>query len=444
MRGGDLINTPGYYYAIAYWGALVLYSLFLKRKGSRALCWGIRAAFFFLLLIWMLFTDGVSQAMFLPCMAVNLLLIYCFLYLTCELDTVRTCYYSARAFILGEFTASFGWQMYYYATQWRPEWKSPAVSAAFIIVIYGAVLVAAYYIEHIFARETAEISITKKELLSVIVIVAIVFAVSNISYLYANTPFSSAFSFEVFIIRTLADLGGVAILYAFHIQLVRLQNRFEAKTLQNMLDMQYTNYQISEKSMEMVNQKYHDLKHQIAILRAGAVSNSEVVRHLDKMEQEIKSYEAQNKTGNKVLDTMLTSKSLYCQNHGIQLSCVADGAALDFMDLMDLSALFGNILDNAIENTEKVSDPKKRLIHLAVTVQKGFLRIRSENYFEGTVEMKNGLPVTTKKEKAYHGYGIKSIQSIAKKYGGSATINVKDHWFELRILFPLEKSGINN
>lgn len=47
------------------------------------------------------------------------------------------------------------------------------------------------------------------------------------------------------------------------------------------------------------------------------------------MEQEIRSYEAQNKTGNEVLDTILTSKSLYCQQHGITLTCVADGAALD-------------------------------------------------------------------------------------------------------------------
>lgn len=441
MRGGELINTPGYYYAIAYWGALVLYSLFLRRKGGKVLCWGIRAAFLPALLLWMTFTDGVPQAMFLPCMAVNVCLIFCFLYLTCDLELVKAGYYCARAFILGEFAASLGWQMYYYSVQWSPGLENPIGNGVFILVSYGIVFAVAYYVEHTFAKEDVEISLTKKELLSVVIIVAIVFMVSNISYLYIQTPFSSTFSFEVFIIRTLADLGGTAILYAYHIQLVRLQSRFEARNLQNILDMQYTNYQMSEKSMELVNQKYHDLKHQIAILKAGAISNSEVVSSLNEMEQEIKSYEAQNKTGNKVLDTILTGKSLYCQKHGIQLSCVADGAALDFMDLMDLSAMFGNILDNAIENTEKVGDENKRLIHLTVAVQKGFLRIRAENYFEGEVKLKNGVPVTTKKEKGYHGYGIKSIQSIARKYGGSVTIEVREHWFELRILFPLEKNG---
>ena len=57
---------------------------------------------------------------------------------------------------------------------------------------------------------------------------------------------------------------------------------------------------------------------------------------LDQMESEIQSYEALNITGNKVLDTVLTSKSLHCQSQGIQMTCVADGGALNFMSAMDM------------------------------------------------------------------------------------------------------------
>lgn len=42
---------------------------------------------------------------------------------------------------------------------------------------------------------------------------------------------------------------------------------------------------------------------------------------------------------------MLTSKSLYCAQYGISLTCVADGALLDFIEVMDLSAVFGNALE---------------------------------------------------------------------------------------------------
>lgn len=49
---------------------------------------------------------------------------------------------------------------------------------------------------------------------------------------------------------------------------------------------------------------------------------------------------------------------------------MADGTALDFMDVMDISNLFGNALDNAIESTDKITDPERRLIHLSVARQR--------------------------------------------------------------------------
>ena len=101
-----------------------------------------------------------------------------------------------------------------------------------------------------------------------------------------------------------------------------------------------------------MNRKYHDLKHQIALLRSQG--NEERNGVLDQMESEIQSYEALNVTGNKVLDTVLTSKSLHCQSQGIQMTCVADGHALDFLSAMDISSLFGNALDNAIESVGKI------------------------------------------------------------------------------------------
>ena len=138
----------------------------------------------------------------------------------------------------------------------------------------------------------------------------------------------------------------------------------------------------------------------------------------------------------KVLDTVLTGKSLTCSTKNIQLTCVADGAALDFMDVMDVSNLFGNALDNAIESVDKIADPERRLIHLSVARQKGFAAIRIENCYDGELHFANGLPITTKKDVGYHGFGVKSIQNTAAKYGGTATITTHDGWFELRVLIP--------
>ena len=147
----------------------------------------------------------------------------------------------------------------------------------------------------------------------------------------------------------------MAILYAYHLQLCQFHALREVNALQNVLDLQYASYQRSQESIDMVNRKYHDLKHQIAAPPAepDAAKRS---AYLDGMEEEIRDYEAQNKTGNSVLDTVLTGKSLYCARHGIELTCVADGRRLGFMEDADIYALFGNILDNAIEAVEQLED----------------------------------------------------------------------------------------
>ena len=432
MNGMTFVNTPGYYYSIAYFLAAFLVNRTNKQrdgvKGWKR--WIIHIVFFGGIVGFMELTDGVRQMLFIPCMMVSISMLLFYIYLCCDFGLKDAGYYCARAFICGEFAASLCWQIYFYDIKWF-GWKWLE-----LLGVYVSVFGVLYFLEMYLKEETEENSVNSRELITVIIITAAVFVVSNISYLDQGTLFSSRFAGEMFTIRTLVDLSGMAVLYAYHIQMRELQMKFEVDTLQNILEMQYKNYQLSQESIEIVNQKYHDLKHQITLLKAEANSEKST-QYLEQMEKEIKSYEAQNKTGNKVLDAVLTSKSLYCQNKGIVFTCVADGTLLNFMAEMDISALFGNILDNAIEGAEKIPEKEKRLIHLSVAEQKSFLRIRVENYCEEKIVFKNGIPQTTKKDKRFHGFGMKSIQSTVKKYGGSVTAGVRDNWFELRILIPL-------
>jgi len=113
---------------------------------------------------------------------------------------------------------------------------------------------------------------------------------------------------------------------------------------------------------------------------------------------------------------------------------------------MDISTLFGNMLDNAIESVSRIEHKERRLIHLNVSKQKNFLLIRMENCYDTQPDFEHGIPSTTKKDKKLHGYGLKSIQSTVKKYDGSVTIQAENGWFEIRILIPLkneERSEIN-
>ncbi|MDO4306627.1 MAG: ATP-binding protein [Eubacteriales bacterium] len=437
MNTADVLNTPGYYYAIAYW-----FSIFVtvSTNKKRMTGWKLTAAngvCNLLLLAFMTLTDGIRQLLFIPSMAVIIGLIVLSIYICCDFTLREASYYCVKAFINGEFAASLCWQVYYHFARnlftehvqiWR--WTE-------MILVYVLIFGCLYFFEKYLHKDVEELHITERELLVVIVIAAAVFGVSNMSYLDQNGLFSGRMAMDIYIIRTLVDMSGMAVLYAYHIQVKEVQMRFEKDTLQNIMEMQYKTYQLSQESIDIVNQKYHDLKHQIAILKAET-DTEKSTGYLEQMEREIKIYETQNKTGNKVLDAVLTSKSLYCQNHGIELKFMVDGKLLFFMEDMDISALFGNMLDNAIESAQKQKDENKRLVGLYISKEKQFLRIRTENYCDEKIKFKNGMPITTKKDKHLHGYGMKSMQKTVEKYGGSVVAGQKNNWFELKILIPLE------
>ena len=434
MNTAEVLNTPGYYYAIAYALSVFVITCTNERKIGRWKLAVVSCAQFALLLFFMTVTDGVRQELFVPSMLLIVLLLLGYIYICNDFSLREAGFYFVKAFINGEFAASLCWQIYYYLRYVRGI-QGELLKWVELILVYAVIFTILALMELNLKKDLEELHITRRELLVVIIIAASVFAMSNLSYLDQNGLFSGTFVMDIFIIRTLVDLSGIAVLYAYHVQVKEIQIRFEKDTLHNIMEMQYKNYQLSKENIDMVNQKYHDLKHQINLLKTQAYVGKST-SYLEKMEREIRVYETQNKTGNQILDAVLTNKAMICQNKEIELKFIVDGGALSFMEDMDVSALFGNMLDNAIESAEKQQEKQKRLIWLYVTKEKQFVRIRTENYCDEKVRFKNRMPVTTKKDRRLHGYGMKSIKSTVEKYHGSVVAAQENNWFELKILLP--------
>lgn len=427
-------DIPRIYTAIAEWMACMLFILPVKKRFDNAKTGALMAVFLIVQSVFLMITGSVKIYFWIPCMIIAVLLMIGFIYGCCEISLRDAGYFGMIAFVAAEFMASIEWQVVCFF--WDGTVPAVAIQGVVLAAIYGCVAVILYKMLHMHLPKDGKMGISIKEYISGLVIAIAVFAVSNISFLTENTPFSGRYSFEIGNIRTLVDLGGIAILYAHLIQCCELRVRKELEAVQNVLQNQYVQYKQSRESIELINYKYHDLKHQIAVLRSEEDPKKRE-EFLNRMEEEIRQYEAQNKTGNKVLDTVLTTKSLYCAKHGITFTCVADGTLLDFMDVMDICSIFGNALDNAIECEVKIPEKEKRLIHVTVSKQKQFLILRFENYCEETLQYQEGTPVTIKKEKEFHGYGLKSIQYTVNKYEGAVSVNLEDNWFELKVLIPI-------
>lgn len=193
-------------------------------------------------------------------------------------------------------------------------------------------------------------------------------------------------------------------------------------------------YEMSKETIDIINQKCHDLKHQVAALRTTMDSELQH-KAIDEIEDSVMIYDSMLKTGNNILDTVLTEKSLICKQKQIVMTCIADGHILCFMDTIDLYTLFGNALDNAIEAVQ-ILPVDERAISLLVHEKAGLIFIQVENRYAGTIKMKNGLPQTQKNDKSYHGFGLQSIIRITEKYKGFVTIETEGQIFLLRLTIP--------
>jgi hypothetical protein len=438
-------HIPRFHTALAEWAACFILILFLKKrfKGWKLVL--IIIAFFFVQTAWHLLADKFPLSFWIPGMMFAAFFMAVFIHFTCDIKPLATFYWGINAFLMAEFAASFEWQISFYITSFikMKPLTQKIIEYVIMLLIYAAVFFVNYLLESRYMKNKTILDVRMRDLLTIFGIAISVFTISNLSFITQNTPFSGRYAVEIFYIRTLVDLIGLVLSYSQREQKLWMHAKTEISALQNVLNRHYDQYRLSKETIEMINRTYHDLKHQIAIIRAEKEPEKRAA-YLDQLESGIKYYEAQNKTGNAVLDVILTSKNITCIDNKIHLSCVADGKLLDFMDVLDICSIFGNALENAIEGVKNIKDEEKRLIKLVVYSKNDFLIINFGNYYESALKFENGALITTKKDQNLHGYGIKSIKMAAEKYSGTVNISTNDNWFNLSILIPIGKTANND
>lgn len=429
MIGNAIPDIPRIYTALAECISCVTVVLLIKPKISKPKFVLYTALYLALLIAFMELTANVILLLWMPCMIVAFLLMSAFISICVKASFYRSIYYAVLAFSAAELIASFEWQIINYVDVESLHW---AFEIFVLFSVYAVLSILQYKIFKPKMSVLRSLNISFGDWITALSIATIVFALSNLRFV---TDDVIQYSKEIANVRTLIDMVGVATLHAHCVSLCNNEVVRELDAVHQTLETQYQQYKQSRESIDLINMKYHDLKHQIQYLKneQDAEKRNEF---LNKLENDIKSFELQNKTGNAVLDTILTSKSLYCYKHGITMTIVADGKLLDFMNVVDICSIFGNALDNAIESVLRISDKEKRLIHVTVSNVNDFVMIRIENYFEGELMTDGKEYLTTKNDKKIHGYGIKSIKYTADKYDGAVYINTEDNWFDIKIAIP--------
>ena len=419
-----LPDIPRLYTALAEVLAVLVYAQAAPPRAAKPMTCAVTAGWAAVLGVFLQLTGSVPLAWWLPCMVAAIAWLYLYLWGTREMNLLEAGYSCARAFILAELAASVEWQLH--CVLWPQQGATAPLSLLLLATVYAAVYGFLYWFERRHTTPT-RLSITPAATLMAVVMALTAFAVSNLSFVSDGEV-----TMSVFYIRTLVDFAGVLILTVQHEQLREAALHSELAAMDNVLHRQYEQYKQGKENIRLINRRYHELKMQIAAIRAER-DQAKQDAALAEMEGGIRKYEAENKTGNPVLDTLLTAKTLYCQQHGISLTCVADGTLLNFLTTGEICTVVGTALDNATESVLTEPDPEKRLIRVAIYAQNGFVMLRFENYCADPVELgPDGLPARSN----HGGYDLKSVRAAAEAHGGTLTLHWENEWFTVRILLP--------
>ena len=222
--------------------------------------------------------------------------------------------------------------------------------------------------------------------------------------------------------------------YAALLMIAELDSfRHENRTMHDFISNKMRYYEMSHEGIVSLQTKCHDLKHQIRAIRSEA-GKAKFDEYLNELEDSINEYSTVVECGNPTIDIVLTEKNILCYSNQVKFSYMIDGSLFSFLTEREIYSLFGNALDNALEAVTKIDVPERRMITLKSSARGGLAVLQVENTYAGDMSLADDmLPHTTKKGSG-HGFGLRSIQRIAEKHGGTMTLRTEGGVFRLTVV----------
>ena len=303
--------------------------------------------------------------------------------------------------------------------------------------------------------------LTWKQSLAILLPLAPYILVRNSSYMYDTSNYG--LYLDTVFVSVLLSVSTIVVIVTNAHNLSSQIERNELLRMQSLLREQHAQYLAHKEATQEIRRQYHDMKHYVAELEAIQESlrsqslcetaREDHCRELDhftaRLKEGLEAYDSTIETGNEILDILLSEKRRDCLHRGIRPAFYADAHDLGFVSSFDLCAIFGNLLDNAIEAVERILShgPKDHAIDheigLDIRSSRGLVVIRCTNPFDGKLHRTADSLQSTKENAEDHGVGLKSVRHTVERYGGTLTWNADGALFAVTVIIPipLEDTG---
>ena len=217
----------------------------------------------------------------------------------------------------------------------------------------------------------------------------------------------------------------------------RDQERAQRLVLQQTDRLMEKNYQTLHQDLQENAKRLHDFHHHLqAILglaeQAGNQKTKEYIHSLlDISYRDVRMCSC----GNDIIDAVINCSAAEAARSKIDFQYNMElSSSLSQIAPIDLCAVLGNQVENALDACKKIPDSQRRFIQVSIHQNKGFVVIQVTNSAYRNPFTADGRLVTNKEDPEFHGLGLKSIQDTVDKYNGYLTNSYEDHQFQSEAL----------
>lgn len=298
----------------------------------------------------------------------------------------------------------------------------------FITIIIAQILLVYVYSVILKITSNRELALKKKEWLLIISVFTVSFvalAIIHITQLYLQLPLTATQ------LLLFSELGIIIVnTVCFYMTIALSKSNRETMSLKILEQQQEQRTQYAEsirKQYEEIRQIRHDVKQNFAVINALLEEQKpvEAKKFVEKCTNTLSKLDIVMDVGNDFVNAILNSKLNLAKEKGINIICSSSNDVAGVEDI-DLCILLGNMLDNAIEASEK---SEEKSIEASILSDDSTLFIKVVNTVDKPVLQHNPDLRTIKSDKNLHGYGIKTIISVAEKYNGYVDFYEEDKQF---------------
>ncbi|MDO4302374.1 MAG: ATP-binding protein [Bacillota bacterium] len=188
---------------------------------------------------------------------------------------------------------------------------------------------------------------------------------------------------------------------------------------------------------QSVRKLKHDMKNHLMVI--GSYMNGKdyeaAKEYTSEILDKLNAVHSYIETGNSLLNHIVNEKFETARRKGILVKAEIENLSFDKMKSMDFSAMFSNMLDNAIEASEKEAGIRPEIL-VSVFQKRGYEAVCVKNKIGKSVLQKNPKLLSTKTESEVHGMGIWQIRELTEKYQGLCDFYEEDDFFCVCVFIP--------